>query len=854
MTQTTKSEATKFNGKLFAIASAFFYGLFTLLPDSHSLMVSWSWVFIWQVSLLFPVLWLLGLVWQKQYLKPLGHGIDWLMGLIAAGVIISTLFAQFPPQARWYAWITFCFIAALYALNYWLDSDQRCYQLLKGQGYLSIALIIISLSLWTSQTFLPELARLDGLRQSGINLSYDFSVLELQNWAPFGHQNYVAGYLLLALPLLVGLALLANNWQRWLWWVGVGLGLINLYTTSSRGGWLGLLVLSLVAIAFFLVRGPLPLLTKVVVSFGFLAIGLAIVLSNNRLRSLFLEALGGNIAGQSAYRIVTFNVGYHMGREHLLSGAGLGGVPLLYQKYLPVWGGREAELNYQLHSTPFQLWAEMGIWSVLIGLSALVVFLFVAYRWLSSPQISRKNSVLIASCLASFLAYAVISLTDYQLDNIAISGTLIIYLAAIAGLLPGAKKVIQLQRYTGFLVLTGLGILVAVTIWLVPIHRAWQLSSQGFNAYDQEEPNLNAFVNSLSQAHELAPWESYYPYQLGWKLGDLALQSNDPPQQQLLLTAGINWFKKGIAASPYSEFGRNNLGWLLLARNPQEATASFATAIDLVPNKRGIFYGLGLSLLNQGQKQLALEAFTLEILRNPLFLTSPVWDTGNLQAIYPQVIDNVINSYTSLIAQNPAPSPLNAYLHRSRGAVHWWVGNKEAAWADLKTGGDPGSTKLMQLLEAEDLGAELAQLSPSPQTLVFLAWLQPEQRSNLLQQAWLAATKTNLPPKIEAELLAGMDRATTMEQWLKKYAPVLRYRFQRAGFGVIHRHIDGFQPTDFFPVVENAAITTWFGNLFPTPVYSPDLDLALQPQRDDLLAALRPLLDLSDTGTKPPSP
>jgi hypothetical protein len=79
-------------------------------------------------------------------------------------------------------------ICALYALHQWIITDnspQRRYAILSFQGYLSVAFIIISLFLWTSQTLAPELARIRELQQNGVEISFDFSVLELRNWRPW---------------------------------------------------------------------------------------------------------------------------------------------------------------------------------------------------------------------------------------------------------------------------------------------------------------------------------------------------------------------------------------------------------------------------------------------------------------------------------------------------------------------------------------------------------------------------------------------------------------------------------------------------------------------------------------------
>lgn len=80
-----------------------------------------------------------------------------------------------------------------------------------------------------------------------------------------------------------------------------------------------------------------------------------------------------------------------------------------------------------------------------------------------------------------------------------------------------------------------------------------------------------------------------------------------------------------------------------------------------------------------------------------------------------------------------------------------------------------------------------------------------------------------------------MDSSTSFEQWLKQNAPIQQYRRSRAGFGVISRHNDGPSPIDFFPVVENGAMTNLFADLLPSAIYAPQLDLALQPMRDLLL-------------------
>jgi O-antigen ligase len=820
-------------GRLLALLSAGFYALFTLLPDSHSLMVQWPWVLVWQLGLLCPVLWLLGSLWHQQRIQALAYGCDSWVGLSAIAIVVSTLWAEFPQQARWYGWAALCFIAALYALNTWLTSPQRRLQILVGQGYLSLAFIVLSLSLWTTQTLLPELARLAALNQSGVQLPFDFSVLELRNWAPIGHQNYVAGYLLLALPLLIGLCLLQRGWRRWLWIGGIGLGILDLYTTSSRGGWLGLVVLCLVSFAILLFRTQLPRRWLGVAGASICLTLVLLVWANNRLRTVLEAAIQGQGDTEFAYRTINAAVGWQMGSSHPWSGIGLGNVPLLYQKYRPLWAGQESELAYQLHSTPVQLWAEMGIGGILLLVGAIAFLLYRLRGWLALKP-NRSDRVLVWSLCGGLLAYGVLSLTDYQLDNVSISGTLVIYVACLASAfrIDDRANFLTPLPYARPLFYAGLGILLGVIVWLVPIHRAWQLSSQGFEALAQDQVAI--FRDRLVQAHQTVPWEPYYPYQLAWNFGNFALQSQNSQQRQLALEEGIRWFKAGLAASPYQEFGSSNLGWLLLENDAKAASGAFARSARLVPAKRGVMYGLGLSLLAQGKLDWAIEAMALESLRDPAFVTSPRWRLPQLRSLYPQVLDRAAAYYTDLLQQHSQPRAFNAYLHNCRGSLYWWQGKLSEARADLDKYGNPLSRLLLDLAEGKSLQPLLSQLPASPSKRLLEAWANPSQRPELLRQAWILAMKADLPPETEKALLASMDSSTDFEQWLKQNAPVWEYRRQRSGFGVLSRHVDGPLPTDLWTVVENLAVTTWLGDLFPSPVYYPDLDLALQPRRDTL--------------------
>lgn len=868
---TIADRAAKQEGQLLALFTALSGALFTLLPDSHSLMVAWPWVFIWQVILVLPILWFLQNLAYQRRIQPLGNGFDGVILLLLLGLGISGTFSEFPNQARWFGWAAVGGCAALYALNAWLRTRDRQQRLLQWLGYFTVIFITWSLLLWLKDTIFPEYIRIQEFNTQGLSIGLDHRDIELRNWAPMGHQNYVAGFLLLTLPLLGALAWQANHgdrwWRtRWFWLGGLSLGLVDLYSTNSRGGWLGLITILVMIIPIlwqqWRQRWPWAqswFFHPWIIAPGItLAIALFLFLANSRLRRSFLALSQGYEGTELAYRWITSYAGWFMGWEHPLTGHGLGTVPLIYQKYRPIWAGREAELVFQLHNTPMQIWAELGLWgvaSLLLLVSLLLYWLIQRHRWL--PNLDPGDRPWVLALYAALGGYAVLSLTDYQLDNLGITGVLIVELALLTTLIRTGLGQFPPPRtrfrYTLTIVGISLGIVLAMILWLIPIQRAWQLSSQGFLALLEETPNWALFTEKLTAAQRLAPWEPYYPLQLGWNLGNRALRGTDSDDPQSLITQAIAEFNLGNRLSPDQEFGHSNVGWLYLRTDPRGALYPFGQASQLVPAKRGNFLGLSLSLLYLNQKSLATEALTLEALRDPSFITSPLWREPLLAPLYPQVLQALSDRYQTLQTDFPVTNPTGRYARQVYAVLQWWQKDYAGALSALKALPPQFQSALLQDLiafEQKDFQmpafANIQDLRPDQ--LFLLAWGSSQNRPRLLQVAWDKATQSPLPANQMEELLDSISDAesnaetTAFDTWLRLKSPGVAVTFQRAGFGVLSRHIDGPQPIDFFVSSQNLVLSSLFQGLWPSNIFLPDLDKALEPDRQHLIDQLN--LDL----------
>ena len=636
----------------------------TLVSPGATRMYSWPWSLAYAAALFVPAL-LLGLRTSNSRRPPALPARGWTVTALAfAGVVLASALAS-PWRGPALVWSgpLLAGVAVFFLVFDWLQTDPalaaaRRAQLLTVAGVCFAPVVLAGTGWW--------LAGLSG-RAAG-------AIWQVRNSYPLGHPNYTAGLALLMLPLFASLAIRDHGVRRAGWLVAALLALAMLITSGSRGGWIGLAVLVVVHLPA-LARA---LRTKlwIVVAAG-VAVLLAVLAWNPRTRTLISGATArATLQTSDVQRAAMTEAGLRMGLDRPLLGWGPGTTPLAYPRFRQYLDGG-AENVLQLHSTPVQLWAELGAGGLLTAV-ALLGLALGASRF--SPESRRV--------LLALSGYAVFSLTDWQLDVPVFFFALAVGVALLA---PPAERVFASGRiFVGVVVIAALGLI-------------------GLFGHRDPTPELN--VRALALARD--------------------------PAQAEAATVLLN---ESLAHNPDQEIAHFNLGWLLVVRDPAAAERHFLTAAHLVPDKGGVYFGLGLARLNQGRRDAAVRAFALECLNDPIFLTSPWWrlpEVGELRpAVTALTLQWLAEPATRQLAANRPAAREAAYL----AALIGWLGGH----------GAPG-----QILAAANTAERVAYFARQP-----------------------------VPPDFDA-------------------APGRLYRRERTGYPVLMRNLDLAIPLDLFDVQEN---------------------------------------------------
>jgi len=587
----------------------------TVTTPGATRMHAWPWSFGYTIALLIPALQLVRRTFARH--RPLAlPSSGWCAAMLAAsaGTIASALASPYRGQAVLGSAPLLAGVAFFFVVFDWLHAEPaavaaRRNQLLTGTGVFLFLVAGASMGLW--------LAHLHSFDPG--------EIWSARNPFPLGHSNYTAGLALLMLPCFVALAMRDRGGRRIAWSCAVLLASGMLVTSGSRGGFVGLAVLGLLHVK------PAARLLRVRLSVVFLVgtvLLAALVYGNPRLRAALTS---DELKLSDIQRSAMMHAGWHMGADRPLLGWGAGTTPVVYPRYRAMLAGG-AENVLQLHSTPVQLWAELGIVNFLVALAVLALAIRAALA--SSPA---------AHVLLALGGYAAFSATDWQLDVPVFTGALALAFALLA---PVARPA---SAEPGLFSLFSLG------------ERSWSLR------WREDYPALRR-VLGITVLLALGVVSLFGRRDPTPALNTRALALAVDPEKS---AEAVALLQQSLALNRDQEIAHFNLGWLLVVSDPAAAESHFLAAARLVPDKGGVYFGLGLARLNQGRPDEAARAFALECLNDPAFLVSPWWRQPNLRETHTNTLARLVQTLTLTDEALPPKSRLRNEARYCRELAIW---------------------------------------------------------------------------------------------------------------------------------------------------------------------------------------
>lgn len=231
---------------------------------------------------------------------------------------------------------------------------------------------------------------------------------QVQMWVTMGNSNAVAQYLIMVIPVAIGIMLYSKNFKWMIVWSCVIAILITcLILTFTKGAWLGLSG----ALLFFVALNARKKITVMVLVGVVAVLFITGLFANGRLTQIFREEdKDATFSG----RVAMWQSSIKMIQVHPFLGSGLNNFYLLFPKF-QVSKFNEVLPNrrpMQVHNDYIQLAVEVGI----LGLAAFLWILVRYMKYGMSIIKSNRDKWLTSGLVCGIIALLIHSLTDFGLQ------------------------------------------------------------------------------------------------------------------------------------------------------------------------------------------------------------------------------------------------------------------------------------------------------------------------------------------------------------------------------------------------------------------------------------------------------
>jgi O-antigen ligase len=787
----------------------------TLSDRSATRLYTWPWFFYGQILFALPLLLITSRLIVKHEVQKFGGALDAGLLIFGAGSIISAWFSPYRNQSVILAWPYVSAVGLAYLVLDWVREPNagsrrpRIESLSLFLGALFTLCLAVSFLEWLIGDVLPAISTGTPLRES----------LAIRNEHPYGHSIYTAGFAVLATPWLAILAWKSRGWRRSYFSGACALSILVILSTSSRGGVLGLLVTVLVAASAYVASVSISRTRRRLLLGAAVILCLGAVGANPRLRESVIHFEWNSSSSESnRQRAAMIEAGIHMGRERPWLGYGPGAVPLAYPRLRSsLSGGVDNVL--ELHNTPVQLWAELGF----MGIASMTLLAIgVAAKLRANFQIRPENgaaSLKIWSLTAgtALVAYTATALTDHQLDIPSLAATVACFLAVL-----GSPRQIVSDRCdkpgeTGRIRLVAASLVGGATLFLA-IASFPNLNARYHFSEALDSKSKLEFVEKTRNAAAIAPWDSFYPNQLAEFFQRERNVTAVTSERSLYTEQIFIQLTESLRREPGQEYAHYNLGWLMLENGDPAAADHFRAAAHFAPDKGGVYFGLGLSLLQHGQNIGAVHAFALEWLNDPQSMSTPFWENSDYASLRAEVTTHVLACYDRALDRVRNNIQLQQQITYAKALVQWWM-NKGVELNVLIQNGDVAQRKFFRVLPSVESHRYDASQPTFKWELLYDAWLShvPEkklipvfpQQTRFVEQL---SHRLSSSPSFASIFLAPVNGEDSFSRSI---------RHQRAGYGVLRRQNEGMPLSDINTTNENRIVTEFFAFLFPAKGWLP---------------------------------